>query len=209
MSRRLALAICMVAWPGGGVLAQTGIGQDIARCAAIVGNMERLDCYDRVARSSGVTAPQSRPSVSGPPNGWVVQDQIDPFDGTRSVTLARTASNSGRFGVPIMLVLRCRGGEMDAYIDWKKTLGAGNAWVATRIDSGPVQGQHWGLSTNNTATFFPGDDVEFFWTLMPARELKAQVTPTGGNAVTAIFDLTGLSDAAVPLRDACRLFGTS
>jgi type VI secretion system protein VasI len=59
------------------------------------------------------------------------------------------------------------------------------------------------MSSNQQATFYPSNDVDYVKALMTADRLVAQVTLHSGNPITAIFDTQGLDNAVKPLRQSC------
>src|SRR5256886_15776047 len=72
--------------------------------------------------------------------------------------------------------------------------------VITRLGAGEAKNQKWPLSTDNKATFYPGDAAAFLEQLLAADRLVAQTTPYGESPITAVFDLAGLSAAVEALR---------
>ena len=191
-------------WPAS-VAGQVNLPQEIAKCAAIASDLERLVCFDTLARAQGLDRPQARPVPTADVGAWQIRDQVNPLDDTRTVDLALVATS----GVapddrPVILNLRCQSGETEVYINWRSYLGSG-AQIATRIGTGEVDRQRWSTSSNQQATFYPRNDaVAFIKALMTADRLVAQVAPSGGNPITAVFDTQGLDNAVKPLRQACR-----
>ena len=126
------------------------------------------------------------------------------MDDTRTVVLSlRASGGQSTRGEPILLVLRCRSGETEAFIRWNDYLGLDEARVTTRIGNAKAETRSWNISTDNLATFYRRNDVEFIKALLNTDRFLAQVTPYGENPVTATFDITGLSIAVVPLRETC------
>jgi hypothetical protein len=134
---------------------------------------------------------------------WRIDSRIDPLDDTKTVTLWLAANRdlSSRSDVT-NLVFRCKSNTTEAYIDWGEYLGR-EAVVAIRFDKGAVRRSSWSVSSDKKASFYPSNDIEFITSLTEVDRLVAQVTPYGGNPITAVFDVSGLSASLRPLREAC------
>lgn len=66
----------------------------------------------------------------------------------------------------------------------------------------PVQGGGGG-SSDNSATFYPGDHEELIKRLAVSKRLVARTQPYNESPVTAVFDLTSIREAVTPVREAC------
>ena len=199
-----ALRLLFVLSVPAGLSAQD-VTAEIAQCAAIEGALQRLDCFDQLARELGVDSPQPASPADGVKVGsWEVSDEINPLDDTRSVRLGQIAeSGQSSMGSSIALVLMCQSGETDLAINWSDYLGS-EVRVTTRVGRQRAETKRWNLSTNSQASFYPDNAREFILTeLMNADRFIAQTTPYNENPVTAVFDLTGLSQAIEPLLEAC------
>ena len=182
--------------------AQTDISKEIAKCAAIEGDLERLECYDSLARAAGLVRKSTTTNVPGR-GKWRVNEETNPIDDSKTVFLILVADEGeASLGRSIGLVLRCKSEKNEVYINWNDYLGS-EAQVLTRLGSEQAKRQKWSLSTDAKATFYPGDDREFMIALLDVDRLVAQVTPYSESPTTAIFDVRGLDNAIVPLRTAC------
>lgn len=199
------LTIVLVVMASLSVVASTreDLEKELAACAAIDGDLERLECYDKLAQSLGLDRVQPVPTSVEGTGKWQVSVKTNPLDDTRTVMLALYA-DSGRstWGNRVVLVLRCKSKKTEAYINWHDYLGS-EAYVIWRIGDADAETAKWSLSTDNEATFYPYDDIAFIKQLLNADRLVAQVTPYDESPVTAIFDLTGLTNAIHPLQEAC------
>jgi len=177
--------------------------QEIAQCADIVGELERLECYDQLARSLGLVSVQTELPPSEDVGAWSVSIKTNPLDDSRTVTLILLAeSGTSRWGTPIGLILRCDSNQTDVYIAWSDYLGS-EARVTWRVGDEDARAAQWSLSTNKEATFYPYDEISFIQQLLTTTRFVAQVTPYNESPITAVFDLTGLANAIRPLQEAC------
>ncbi|GJL65168.1 MAG: hypothetical protein NPIRA05_01390 [Nitrospirales bacterium] len=174
----------------------------LATCAAIEGDLARLEFFDSLARENGLDGPQSLETNTVGLGNWKVDVKINPIDDSTTVTLVLVAdSGQSSFNRPIVMVARCRSNDTDFYFDWNDYLGS-EANVLTRIGTNEAQTNRWSMSTDSQATFHPRP-VQFLNELINADRLVAQITPYNESPVTAIFNLAGISNAIQPLRETC------
>jgi len=178
--------------------------KEIAKCAAIEGDLERLEAYDNLARLLGVAYPEViHPDVKGT-GKWRFDKKINPIDDTITITfILNSDSGESTYGQPIYLVLRYRSKETEAYIGWKSYLGD-KANVLTRMGTEKASTQTWSLSTDSQATFYPKDGIKFIQKLMNVDKFIAQVTPYSESPITAVFDVRGLKKAVEQFNDILR-----
>lgn len=183
----------------------------IARCAALEGTLDRLECYDRLARKLRLDRPQRVPTEVGDVGDWRVTRDVNPIDDSERVVIGLTAS-SGRsqWGRPISFVARCKSDKTEAYIIWNDYVGDDSSsvyeewkWVTIRIGDRPARVQRWGVSTDKEATFAPAWAGNLLKEMVGETQLIAQITPFAESPVTAIFDITGIENALKPLSEAC------
>ena len=175
---------------------------ELANCAALLDDLERLSCYDNLAKQAGLDKPQlSAPGIEGV-GDWIVTEQVNPIDDSKTVTLILYASTGeSRWGKKIPFVARCKSNQTEAYINWNDYLG-GEARVLTRVGSNKASTQNWSLSTDKQASFAP-QPIDLLKEMAAADRFLAQVTPYNENPVTAIFQTAGLAKALKPLRETC------
>lgn len=191
--------------------AQDDLSSEIASCARLAGDLDRLACFDRIASDAGLDGPQSLPVPTSGTGEWQISRGRNPIDDSESVTLTlQAASGQGRFEEPVVLVARCKSNQTEVYINWNDFLGSDNRsgrskWkdVTIRIGSQDAVRQSWSVSTNNEATFAPDWPGNLLKNMVRSDRFLAQTTPHGENPVTAAFDTSGLANALVPLMEAC------
>lgn len=145
------------------------------------------------------------PSSAAPSEpSWETVESKDPMDDSPKVILRLSAtSGSSRFGEAPILMLRCKGKSIEAFVTWHDYMGSDAVAVTSRLGSSPATRTNWGLSTSGKATFYPGNVVRFVKALMIVDTLVVSATPYNESPVTAIFRVTGLSAKVDPLQKAC------
>src|SRR5689334_19643185 len=102
--QRITLAAVLAAC----LLASTATAQDrqaIARCAAIKGDLDRLTCFDDLAKKPGLAGPQALPVETEGAGKWQVNRDKNPVDDSERVMLLLVAdSGKNRWGRPIGFV---------------------------------------------------------------------------------------------------------
>lgn len=177
--------------------------KQVAKCSAIKGDLERLECFDKLAKNRGLAGPKVVSNPAGKSGKWEVQTKVNPIDDSKTVALVLKSDNAkSQWGKPVVLIMRCQSNTTDLYIGWGTYLGS-EASVLTRVGSKEARKTPWSLSTDSQATFFPRSPIGFIKELMETDKFVAQITPYNESPVTAVFDISGLSEAIVPLRETC------
>jgi type VI secretion system protein VasI len=172
----------------------------LGACAAVQGDLARLQCYDDLARKTGVS-PKEEPAAG---SDWKLYTETNPVDDSKTVILSVVAKNArSKFGQPFTLNLRCMSHKTAAYINWNEFLGEDETKITSRFGQNQATTQSWPLSGNKQASFVPGDSVQFIKRLAHANQFIAQVTPYNESPTTAIFNTSGLTDAITPLAATC------
>lgn len=175
---------------------------ELAKCAVIDGDLARLECFDKLAKSKHLDGRQLQPvSISGK-GKWQVSVDVNPVDDSKTVTLVLDAdSGKNRWGKAVYLVARCKSNSTDLYIGWNDYLGS-EAVVLTRVGDNKAITQNWSLSTDKKASFH-GKPIPFLKEMLTSPKLVAQITPYNESPVTAVFNTAGLENAIKPLRETC------
>jgi type VI secretion system protein VasI len=193
------------------VRASDGIEKSLAKCAVINGELDRLGCYDNLAKRFGLAGPQEQKPASTGLGKWRVSKKVNPIDDSVTVTAILDAdSGLGRRGEEVFFVARCQSNETEAYIGWEDYVGDDSSsvyenwkYVTVRIGDGDAEVQKWGVSTSKDATFAPNWAGTLLKKMAKSNKFIVQTTPYGENPVTAIFDTTGMMDALEPLAETC------
>ena len=176
--------------------------KEIAKCAAVKGELARLDCFDGLAKDNNLFGKQMQQSSTNGKGQWLVNTQINPVDDSNTVTLYLEAeSGKGILDDTVSLIVRCQSNKTDLHINWHSYLG-NEARVLTRIGNAKAQTSLWDISPDKAGSFRKGP-IGFLMEMMKSSRLVAQITPYNENPITAVFDITGLSSAIKPLRETC------
>ena len=90
-------------------------------------------------------------------NQWVISEDTDLLTDARTATITQMSSKNDRRG----LAIRCANGELDIIVYWADYLSEDRQAVTYRITPNPMQQSRWSVSTNNAATFYPGNTWDF------------------------------------------------
>jgi type VI secretion system protein VasI len=178
---------------------------EIAKCAANKSDAERLICFDALAKTLGVDQPKTK--VTTGIGKWNLQEDKSPIDDTVNVYLSIISNepvSSGYNTVKPSLFIRCSEGKTNVFLNWGLYLGLDETKMLTRFDKEKAETSSWSISTDNKAIFFQGKDIEFAKKLMQHETLLTQITPYGQSPVMATFEISGLKEAIIPLREACK-----
>lgn len=180
------------------------MADSLAKCATEVFAEARLTCYDSLATKTGIKKPEAK--VVSALGKWNVREEKSPIDDSLNVHLFVTSNETVRSGystVKPSLHIRCSENETNVFLNWGLYLGLEKTKMLTRFDKEKATMSSWSISTNNEAVFVRGNDIEFAKKVMKHQKLLVKVTPFGENPIVATFDISGLSEAIKPLREAC------
>lgn len=149
-----------------------------------------------------------KPTAPDPRGEWIVKTETSPIDDSTNVYLYLPANEE----IPATLgtirptmVVRCKEDHTDVFVNWGVYLGLDETRVLHRFDKLPAKTRTWNISTDREATFYRSSRgaVEMVRAMMEHDKLLLQVTPYGESPAMVTFDLRGLTDAVIPLREAC------
>lgn len=181
---------------------------ELAKCAAITSDAERLACFDALAKKLGVAAPAQQTTTGV--GKWTVRKDTSPIDDKTNVyvTLDAEKEISGwpqKSYLPT-LFLRCKEGKTEAYITTGMAPGVEGSGdgctVRLRFDKERVSPAYMSKSSDNEALFFP-DAVKRIKQIMQHETLLFEFTPFNSSPTMTSFDLRGLTEALKPLRETC------
>jgi type VI secretion system protein VasI len=200
----LALTVLLPA----AAFAATDPAKEIARCAAIQGTGERLQCFDDLAKSlAAESAPDAAAAAPAPAKGpgkWVTDRAKNLVDDTENVTITLAGEGGlSRWSARITLIVRCQRAKTELAINWDNYLGS-KPRVMTRIGAGEAETKTWLVAPDNNTSILPGDSIGFIKRMLTAEKFVAQVTPFSNTPVTAVFDTAGLDEAIKPVEEVCR-----
>lgn len=177
---------------------------EIAKCAAIENAVNRLSCYDSLAKSEGLAKEVKTSSVTD--SKWVIREKTDPLtDNSVYTAMILADSGKGRYGNHISLLIRCENNTTEMYINWASYLGRDDISVTYRIGKDKAVTSRWGLSTDSKATFFPGSPIPALKEIIESDtpSLVANLTPYNSNPITAVFNTSGAKEALSDIRESC------
>ena len=186
----------------------------LEECSAIEGRIERLVCYDNVAVLMGyfnADQAEREAEVIQSIGFWEVSKQRAPsgenvmYLKNRSLESAYTSYGTKRYP---HLVITCKSGKTDVYIDWKKQITDIQKTIILKLplkyqfDSEPVVSDKWEISTDRKA-LFSEDPVEFVTKLRQYNKLIVYMSPPNDLATTMVHDLSGINEALKILVKEC------
>ncbi len=133
---------------------------------------------------------------------WNLTENNDPITQSRDLMLSKVAlgedPEDGR-----VLIIACKKNRTQMYITRSEFLGIDAVKVETRLETESMQVRDWPLSSDQTATFYPGSPISFIKRMIGSSDLYARTTPYAENPRLVMFDVSGLDEAIGPIREEC------
>ena len=145
----------------------------------------------------------SSPASAG---GWVVDDTISAFDGSRSYAATLQSSNMIRtpagVGEPATLVVRCSASQLEVYIAWSQQVGKDALDMRWKTDNGNYASEIWSVSRDGGATFSENTRA-FLARLGTAQHATFQLVLANFETLEASFTVTGADAIEKTALSAC------
>ena len=142
-------------------------------------------------------------------DGWLVMEEVNPLTDAIDAYVVMGAdprvSSIAHFDT--FLVIECISEILHVSVVWVLPYEDDTSiLMQTRIGSAEAKTETWGLASadgESMVTYYPGDTVELVEQLLTADRFVAAIHPSRSVQQLAVFDITGLTEAIVPVEDAC------
>ncbi len=170
-----------------------------ADCPAVQGDPRRRVCPDSLVKRSELGEP-----IPAGNSKWFTASYNDATDNSPTIVATLPASppknHVGRFP---QLNVRCKGNQLNAWVDWGQSLASGTS-MTFRLDDRSVR-LDWQFSSDHKAFYFLGKAKPFIETLLKAERFTVQAALRGQPLIAADFVLRGADRTLGPLLRACGL----
>jgi type VI secretion system protein VasI len=180
----------------------------LAGCAIIENSVNRLACFDELAKKRDVASPAI---VSEKKGDWNVETETSKIDDTKNVFLSLTSENEfeGKYRdmKRATLYIACRERSTNVFFlfgDHFMADSGGFDEVTVRIGKQKARSIRMTASTDHGALgVWSGSGVTLVKSMFGNERLLVRATPLSERAITAEFNIGGLESAIKPLRSAC------
>jgi len=156
----------------------------------------RLASYDQLASNLGITKNPGHGEENGTSaNKWEVSVQTDPIDDSKKIFFMLLAETSSVYD-KVALLIRYQNGSTELFVTWDEYLGD-NTSVTIRFGNDDPYTEHWSKSSDSTATFCR-NPISFIKKIVQHEKLVMRITPYNEGPRTAVFDIQGLKNEAMP-----------
>lgn len=148
--------------------------------------------------ASAATTPKAPAPTAAIPSPWTVSKETNPVTGKVTVYAESDAGNNQA------MVIRETGRKVELFINTNEFLettnniNSGLVGITYRIDKGKPVHQHWSLSSDDTALFYPGNPAHLIEKLRSAKIFYFQFPPAGKVPEVITIDVDHLPKAVVP-----------
>ena len=185
------------------------IDRGMASCAAVENDVNRLSCFDDLAKQRNVAGPGIETTSKGK---WQVQSETSKIDDRTNVFMAVESENEfeGKYGSSqhATMFIACREGQTHLYFQFGDHFMADNesyGEITVRIDKQKATTISTTESTDNNALgLWSGSGVGFLKKLFGKSKLLIRAAPFNESPITVEFQVEGIEAAIAPLRKNCR-----
>lgn len=174
-------------------------------CPSIENDIARLACYDKEAKNSEENEPdqqQELEDLKKEYGDWIVDVTESPLNDSKEVSIMRVSNDFENRRNPAILMLRCQRNKTEAFLSWSEYIGSDNMKVAYRIDKEEAKNVWWNASSTGKASFIP-KAISFIKSLEGKESIYIEAEKYRGGRVSATFDISGIEEVIIPLREAC------
>lgn len=156
----------------------------------------RLESYDQLAASLGLTMISGAATMGeNAENAWEVSVKTDPMDDSKKIFFMLPSESATAYD-RVTLIIRYQNGNTDLFVSWGDYLGD-NTRVTIRFGNEDPYFENWSKSSDSTATFCRNPKA-FIARIAEFDRLVMRITPYNDGPKTAVFDIRGLKDEALP-----------
>ena len=180
----------------------------MAGCAVIENAVNRLSCFDDLAKQRNVAQPEISTTSKG---NWQVQSETSKIDDRTNVFMVIKSENEfeGKFkgSQRATMFIACREGRTHLYFQFGDHFMADNSSygeITVRIDKQKATTISTTESTDNNALgLWSGAGIELLKKLFGKSKLLIRTTPFNESPITVEFQIEGIETAIAPLRKNC------
>jgi hypothetical protein len=182
------------------------------RCSAQTNNIERLACFDDIARDMGLATPAQnlqRKKILGTYGFWQVIESQDAYSRDNIYLKLDAISelrSTGGISTRPTLTLKCQSEKTEFYLDWKIALQSNKDGktinVRYSVDTLPEQKGVWNLSDDSVAVYAT-DPAKMIREIRGHKKLVTILSAVNQLPQSAIFELDGFDNALAILIKRC------
>ncbi|OCL26534.1 hypothetical protein U472_11120 [Orenia metallireducens] len=175
-------------------LTKEEILEKLKKISQISDDKERLLSYDTFIKKLAI-----QDDLREDTGKWLSHSKIDPLT-DKQIIIFKLVDENPNILSKKALFIRYQNEKTQLFISWNEYLGD-NSLVKYRFDKEKIEQRNWLSSADGTATFYPGNPIEFINKIMTADKLVTRISPYNSGPITAEFDVRGLKAAAQPYED--------
>lgn len=187
------------------LLSSSGAAAEFERCTQIDNDLERLACYDQEAGYEPIVR-----EISGR-GDWRVRIEKSLIDDSENVFLSLSSkeqTNCPYKSGTHQIYIACRENTTSVWVIFGGCFMSsiqGKGRVTYRLDSEKASTKDFRESNDNSALglWNGGSSIPFIKQLLGHDRLVIRAMPFSDSTVTGQYNISGLDEAIVPLREAC------